>query len=127
VYVSGWGSDFLRLFGDGVSLSTAGMYVTPDAYQHTTDGDDFYVMVMKDDASAITYATYFWFAVSGGQRRRQRPVAFDKKGVIYESVCAGCGANSASRPILPMSSRIPITHRIVIMQFSNWTSILHSS
>ena len=94
VYVSGWGSDFLRLFGDGVSLSTAGMYVTPDAYQLTTDSNDFYVMVMKDDASAITYATYFGSPVSedhvdGGTSR------FDKKGVIYESVCAGCGANSA--------------------------------
>lgn len=94
VYMSGWGSDFLALFGDGVSLSTQGLYVTPDAYQPHTDGNDFYVMVMKDDASAITYATYFGSSISedhvdGGTSR------FDKKGVIYESVCAGCGGNDS--------------------------------
>jgi gliding motility-associated-like protein len=94
VYMAGWGSDFLGLFGDGVSLSTAGLYVTPDAYQPHTDGNDFYVMVMKDDASAITYATYFGSSISedhvdGGTSR------FDKKGVIYESVCAGCGGNDS--------------------------------
>ena len=94
LYVAGWGSDFHRLYGFGPSLSTAGMYVTPDAYQLHTDSNDFYVMVMKDDASAITYATYFGSPISedhvdGGTSR------FDKKGVIYESVCAGCGGNSA--------------------------------
>ncbi len=94
IYMSGWGSDFLAMFGDGVSLSTNGLYVTPDAYQPHTDGNDFYVMVMKDDASAITYATYFGSSISedhvdGGTSR------FDKKGVIYESVCAGCGGNDS--------------------------------
>jgi gliding motility-associated-like protein len=94
IYVSGWGSDFHDLYGMGPILSTAGMYVTADAYQAHTDSNDFYVMVMKDDASAITYATYFGSPISedhvdGGTSR------FDKKGVIYESVCAGCGGNSA--------------------------------
>ena len=94
IYVAGWGSNFHLLYNMGPVLSTAGMYVTPDAYQLTTDSNDFYVMVMKDDASAITYATYFGSPVSedhvdGGTSR------FDKKGVIYESVCAGCGGNSA--------------------------------
>jgi gliding motility-associated-like protein len=94
IYVSGWGSNFHLLFNEGPVLSTTGMYVTADAYQPTTDGNDFYVMVIKDDASGITYATYFGSPVSedhvdGGTSR------FDKKGVIYESVCAGCGGNSA--------------------------------
>jgi len=94
VYVAGWGSNFHLLYNMGPVLSTAGMYVTSDAYQLTTDSNDFYVMVMKDDASAITYATYFGSPISedhvdGGTSR------FDKKGVIYESVCAGCGGNSA--------------------------------
>lgn len=92
VYMAGWGSDFAGLYGFGPYLSTSGMFVTPDAYQPTTDGNDFYVMVMKDDASAITYATYFGSPrdeehVDGGTSR------FDKKGVIYQSVCAGCANN----------------------------------
>ncbi len=94
VYVSGWGSNFHLLFNQGPVLTTAGLFVTPDAYQPHTDGNDFYVMVMKDDASAITYATYFGSSISedhvdGGTSR------FDKKGVIYESVCAGCGGNDS--------------------------------
>jgi gliding motility-associated-like protein len=102
VYVSGWGSNFHLLFNEGPVLSTNGMYVTPDAYQHHTDGNDFYVMVMKDDASAITYATYFGSSISedhvdGGTSR------FDKKGVIYESVCAGCGGND-SFPTYPANA-----------------------
>jgi gliding motility-associated-like protein len=93
IYVAGWGSDFHDLYNQGPILSTNGMYVTSDAVQPTTDGNDFYVMVMKDDASAITYATYF------GSNNREEHVdggtsRFDKKGVIYESVCAGCGGYS---------------------------------
>jgi gliding motility-associated-like protein len=91
VYVSGWGSYLDREFNpwQGPELSTTGLYVTGNAYQPTTDGQDFYVMVMKDDASAITYATYFGSAtdeehVDGGTSR------FDKKGVIYQAICAGC-------------------------------------
>ncbi len=94
IYVSGWGSDFHDLYNLGPILSTNGMYVTPGAYQTTTDGNDFYVMVMNESASAITYATYFGSPtdeehVDGGTSR------FDKKGVIYQSVCAGC-ANSVT-------------------------------
>jgi gliding motility-associated-like protein len=94
IYVSGWGSDFHDLYGLGPILSTTGMYVTPNAYQPTTDGNDFYIMVMNETASAITYATYFGSPtdeehVDGGTSR------FDKKGVMYQSVCAGC-ANSVT-------------------------------
>jgi hypothetical protein len=89
IYLAGWGSFIQR---GAPQLSTRGLYVSPDAYQKRTDGSDFYVMVMKDDASAITYATYFGDTaaeehVDGGTSR------FDKKGVIYQSVCAGCNRN----------------------------------
>jgi gliding motility-associated-like protein len=96
VYVSGWGSDFRRepVTPPYPFLSTQGLYVTPNAFQKTTDNNDFYVMVMKDDASAITYATYFGGAgiqehVDGGTSR------FDNKGIVYQSVCGGCGGSSA--------------------------------
>ncbi len=91
IYMAGWGSDFHDLYGLGPVMSTRGLYVTPNAYQTTTDGNDFYVMVMDESASAITYATYFGSPsdeehVDGGTSR------FDKKGVIYQSVCAGCAS-----------------------------------
>ncbi|HLP52158.1 MAG TPA: PKD domain-containing protein [Chitinophagales bacterium] len=86
VYVAGWGGA-VNGFG-----GTAGLPVTNDAHQSTTDNSDFYLMVIEDDASALSYATYFGGPVSqehvdGGTSR------FDRGGVVYQSVCAGCGNN----------------------------------
>ncbi len=93
--ISGWGSNFFADYNivGSPPLSTQGLYVSPGCIQPTTDNQDFYVMVMADDASAITYATYFGSNgdeehVDGGTSR------FDKKGVIYQSVCAGCNGMS---------------------------------
>ncbi|MFM2136687.1 MAG: hypothetical protein RL021_2087 [Bacteroidota bacterium] len=92
MYVAGWG----RCLNPGnvfVPGDNFGMPVTSDAYQSTTDGCDFYFIVLNASASGLLYATYFGGVsstehVDGGTSR------FDKNGVIYESVCAGCGGNS---------------------------------
>lgn len=94
MYVSGWGSYPLVGAVNEPQLTTANLDVTPNAYQSTTDGKDFYVMVLEDDASAISYATYFGSPnaeehVDGGTSR------FDRKGIMYQSVCAGCGGVSS--------------------------------
>jgi gliding motility-associated-like protein len=87
IYMSGWGGLNLNGFG-----GTSGMPITPDAFQSTTDNHDYYFIVVKDDASALVYATFFGGGTShehvdGGTSR------FDKKGRIYQAVCAGCGSN----------------------------------
>lgn len=94
MYVSGWGSYPLVGAANEPRLTTANLDITPDAYQNTTDGKDFYVMVLEDDASALSYATYFGSPnaeehVDGGTSR------FDRKGIMYQSVCAGCGGVSS--------------------------------
>jgi gliding motility-associated-like protein len=86
IYLSGWGSQIIG----GATISTTGLPVTPDAFQATTDGGDFYFMVLSENASQLLYATYFGGTqstehVDGGTSR------FDKNGVIYQAVCAGCG------------------------------------
>jgi len=103
IYLSGWGRDWTV---DGSAHGTTGMEVTYDAVQPTTDGQDFYIMVLKDDASALDYATFFgelhtgtYYCghdhVDGGTSR------FDKKGNIYQSVCASCGwYNSNTNPLV---------------------------
>ena len=93
VYVSGWGGA-VNGFG-----GTTGLDITGDALQNSTDNSDFYLLVLKDDASAIDYGSYFGGPLSpehvdGGTSR------FDRNGVIYQSVCAGCGGNS-DFPIFP--------------------------
>ncbi len=85
IYLSAWGGGVL---GEPIS----GLPITPDAFQSTTNGGDFYLMVLEPDATALNYGSYFGGALSnehvdGGTSR------FDKNGTIYQAVCAGCGSN----------------------------------
>jgi len=95
IYVSGWGSPSVNAEAGWPSNvhGTSGLDVTPGCYQSTTDNNDFYLMIMRDDASGLQYATYIGGInevdhVDGGTSR------FDKKGAVYQSVCASCGASS---------------------------------
>ncbi len=87
VYVSGWGANILQ------STPLNGMDVSPDAIQPLTgDGFNFYLIVFSRDIQSVLYASYFGGPTSqehvdGGTSR------FDANGVVYQSVCAGCGSN----------------------------------
>ncbi|WP_343637809.1 T9SS type B sorting domain-containing protein [Fluviicola sp.] len=83
MYVSGWGANILQ------STPLSGMPLSADAYQNTTTGYDFYLFVYKRDFSGLLYGSYMGGVsaeehVDGGTSR------FDKNGVVYQSVCAGC-------------------------------------
>ena len=87
IYISGWGSNL------GGALSTLNLPVTSSAFQSTTDGNDFYLAVINEFLDSLEYATYFGGSqsnehVDGGTSR------FDKNGIVYQSVCAGCGNNN---------------------------------
>lgn len=84
IYISGWGSAVLG------TLTTYGLPITADAFQTTTDGNDFYLAVFDINMTGLSYATYFGGAqsyehVDGGTSR------FDRRGRVYGAVCAGCG------------------------------------
>ena len=88
IYASGWGGALPGQTGD-----TFGLPVTSDAFQTTTDGTDFYFIVFTKDFEELLYATFFGGDgvrehVDGGTSR------FDKNGVIYQAVCAGCGGSN---------------------------------
>lgn len=87
IYISGWGGS-VNTAGGNVS----GMPVTPNAFQTMTNGSDFYLIVFRENAEAVHYATYFGGTpaehVDGGTSR------FDKDGIVYQTICAGCGGNS---------------------------------
>ncbi|MBL0310508.1 MAG: gliding motility-associated C-terminal domain-containing protein [Bacteroidetes bacterium] len=92
IYACGWGSQGVNNIVGGTG-GTTGLDVTSNALKPTTDGQDFYLMVMRDDASALSYGTFLGGDLSeehvdGGTSR------FDRKGVVYQSVCAGCGGHS---------------------------------
>jgi gliding motility-associated-like protein len=94
VYISGWGANILQ------PVPLNGMPVSSNAFQSTPpDGFDFYLLVLKRDFEDILYGTYLGgqFAdehVDGGTSR------FDKNGVVYQSVCGGCGGQS-DFPVTP--------------------------
>ncbi|MAZ01475.1 MAG: hypothetical protein CMP58_04755 [Flavobacteriales bacterium] len=92
IYISGWGG-LTNAAPYGGGGNTGSLLVTSDAVQTNTDSSDFYILIMEEDASSLTYATFYGGNISaehvdGGTSR------FDKKGIIYQSVCAGCQANS---------------------------------
>ncbi len=87
IYMSGWGG---TVNGSG---STIGLPISAGAFQTNTDGSDFYLIVLDKNATGLNYATFFGGNLSaehvdGGTSR------FDKKGNVYQAVCAGCGGNS---------------------------------
>lgn len=88
VYISGWGGNILT------GIPVTGMPTSPDAQQSSsTDGFNFYIAVFTSDFTSLKYGTYFGGPLSqehvdGGTSR------FDDKGVIYQSVCAGCSRNN---------------------------------
>lgn len=87
IYISGWGANILQ------NVPISGMPISANAYQPNTTGFDFYLMVIEHDFLSLLYATYMGGPgstehVDGGTSR------FDKNGVVYQSVCGGCGGQS---------------------------------
>lgn len=99
LYMSGWGGTTNSSRGFWLS-TTNGMPTTPDAFQRTTNGSSFYFIVLTDDATELLYATYLGgnqsaIHVDGGTSR------FDKSGIVYHAVCAGCGNGFDDFPTTP--------------------------
>ena len=88
IYVSGWGANLL------LNAPLAGMAVTADAFQAAPpNGFDFYLMVINRTFSTLLYGSYL-----GGPQAREHvdggTSRFDKNGIVYQSVCGGCGGVS---------------------------------
>lgn len=94
IYFSGWGGNIIG------GPPTTNMPTTPGAFQvNTANGFDFYLCVLSANATSQLYGTYFGGScssehVDGGTSR------FDPKGIIYQSVCAGC-QNNEDFPVSP--------------------------
>ena len=92
VYISGWGGHFGTSNAPFFSAGTAGLPVTPDAIKGSTDGKDMYFFVLKKNATAQLFGSFFGENntnqgsdhVDGGTSR------FDPNGVIYQAVCGNC-------------------------------------
>lgn len=99
IYFSGWGGGTNSQTCQWVyscyatASTTNGLPITANAFQSTTDGSDFYLCVLSQDATQLIYGSYLGGTqsnehVDGGTSR------FNKNGSVYQAVCAGCQGNS---------------------------------
>jgi gliding motility-associated-like protein len=91
ILVSGWGGQVNYAYSSATSSTTTGLPITANAIQSTTDGSDYYLTMFSEDADTLLFATFFGGNASpdhvdGGTSR------FDKKGIVYQAVCASCGS-----------------------------------
>jgi gliding motility-associated-like protein len=97
IYMTGWGGYVNTLSGKSLlaGSGTTGMPTTPDAFQSTTSGSDFYFIVLTEDGGEFLYGTFMGGTLSkthvdGGTSR------FDKGGIVYHAVCSGCQSGNPS-------------------------------
>lgn len=94
IYVSGWASAF------NTNLPNAtGMPITTNAIDKTTSNADFYLIVLTTEAKALLYGTYLG-GDDSGEHVHGGTSRFDKKGIVYQSLCTGCGGNQ-DFPVTP--------------------------
>ncbi|WP_225865718.1 DUF7948 domain-containing protein [Dyadobacter aurulentus] len=104
IYIAGWGGNVNSSTNNNVASSTRGLPVTDDAIQPGTNGNNFYIAILEQNAKSLLYATYFGSQsddnqiqgdhVDGGTSR------FDKNGTIYHATCA-CGGSHF--PVTPQA------------------------
>ena len=106
IFVSGWGGSTNSALYDvntGTPKQhrnkgrTIGLLTTADAAQKNTDGSDFYIAVFSKNFYSLAYATFFGGVSTPGKTAEEHvdggTSRFDAKGIIYQSVCAGCRRN----------------------------------
>lgn len=91
IYFSGWGGWVNQHYSLATASSSSGFPVTTDAFQSITNGNNFYIAVLKKDAAFLKYATYFGGTGSSYNHVDGGTSQFDKGGRIYHAVCGACG------------------------------------
>jgi hypothetical protein len=93
IYLAGWGGQLNQLYGQASFSTTTNFPVTLDAYQLNTNGSNFYIAVLDQDASALKYATFMGGLNSSSNHVDGGTSRFDNQGRIYHAVCGACGGN----------------------------------
>ncbi|MDF7812983.1 gliding motility-associated C-terminal domain-containing protein [Hymenobacter sp. YC55] len=111
IYISGWGGQVNDRGLPRNGSSTRGLPITANAIQSATDGSDFYLAQFRPGMQSLEYGTFYGEQggrsgehVDGGTSR------FDKKGVVYQAVCGGCGRTSGF-PVPPGANTYSTTNR----------------
>ena len=90
VYFSGWGSPDVNAHVGNKNCGTRGLPLSTDALKLTTDNNDFYFFTLDKDASNMLFGSFFG-GFSSGDHVDGGTSRFDRKGCIYQAICASCG------------------------------------
>ena len=97
IYFSGWGGDLNVNLGQAAFSSSNGFPITSGptntAFQSTTNGSNFYICVLGQDALTLKYGTYMGGVTGSSNHVDGGTSRFDKSGRIYHAVCAACSGN----------------------------------
>lgn len=93
IYFAGWGGQTNQT-SQATQSSSNNFPTTNDAFQSNTNGNNFYVAVLGDNASSLNYASYMGGITSSANHVDGGTSRFDKKGRIYHAVCASCGGTN---------------------------------
>ena len=111
VYAVGWGRDFVGYNNvQFYTLGTTGMEITNNAFQDSTDGQDFYIISLDANANQLDYSTFFGeiygtgASIGGKDHVDGGTSRFDKLGTLYQSVCASCGNYSNHNHAFPITA-----------------------
>jgi len=89
IFVSGWGSKLVPS-----SSPLTGYPTTDSALQIiSSNSPDFHLFVLDRNFASMKYGTYMGGGISG-EHVDGGTSRFDRNGVVYQSVCGGCGGNS---------------------------------
>ncbi|MEO1253777.1 MAG: PKD domain-containing protein, partial [Bacteroidota bacterium] len=93
LFLSGWGGVTNERNTPTTNVgNTFNLPITPDALNPSTDGSDFYLMVLSADGSELLYATYYGSTNNGGDHVDGGTSRFDKRGIVYQATCS-CGGS----------------------------------
>ncbi len=96
IYVSGWGGDLFTSAGETPPAGTGNTFGMPTggiagpAAQPTTDGEDFYFIVLSKNMASLLYATFMGASGGVGEHVDGGTSRFDKNGTVYQAICGGC-------------------------------------
>ena len=92
IYFAGWGGN-VNHYSQAIHSTTSGFDTTPDAFQPSTSGSNFYIAVLSKDAASLKYGTFMGGYISSSNHVDGGTSRFDKNGKIYHAVCAACGGD----------------------------------
>ncbi len=95
IYFAGWGGSLNQNpnLSQALNSTTNGFPVTADAYQLNTNGSNFYIGVLSEDAGFLKYGTFMGGFTNSPDHVDGGTSRFDKEGRIYHAVCAACGGD----------------------------------